>query len=172
MIDRLAEETNQDPEALAKLEERVTGHFFNWQKDGFSASGNGRGIGSKLSKSDRLFLEERGLILQLAEQESFVIIGRAANAILADNPDVLKLYVYASEEFKTPRVKEFYHLDTDQDAVKKMEQVDKARRDYFHYYSNDTWGSSDVHDFMIDSSAFGIDETVEIIISIADRKFK
>ena len=170
LIEKLAEETNQDPEKLAQLEERVTGRILPPSKNGFASE-----VGtmmSKLSQSDRLYLEEKGLILKLAQEESFVIIGRAANAILRDNSDTLRLYVYASEEFKLPRVKEFYHLETDNAARKKMEQVDKARRAYFNFYSDAVWGSSDDHDFMIDSSAFGIDETVDIIISIADRKFK
>ena len=169
LIEKLAEETNQDPEKLAQLEERVTGRILPPQKNGFASE-----VGtmmSKLSQSDRLYLEEKGLILKLAQEESFVIIGRAANAILADNPDTLRLYVYASEEFKLPRVKEFYHLDTDNAARKKMEQVDKARRAYFNFYSDAVWGSSDAHDFMISSSVFGIDQTVEIIIGLAERRF-
>ena len=169
LIEKLAEETNQDPEKLAQLEERVTGRILPPQKNGFASE-----VGtmmSKLSQSDRLYLEEKGLILKLAQEESFVIIGRAANAILADNPDTLRLYVYASEEFKLPRVKELYHLDTDNAARKKMEQVDKARRAYFNFYSDAVWGSSDAHDFMINSSVFGIDQTVEIIIDLAERKF-
>ena len=32
-----------------------------------------------------------------------------ANAILADHPNTLRLYVYASDSFKIPRVREFYH---------------------------------------------------------------
>lgn len=169
LIEKLAEETNQDPEKLAQIEERVTGRILPPQKNGFASE-----VGtmmSKLSQSDRLYLEEKGLILKLAQEESFVIIGRAANAILADNPDTLRLYVYASEDFKLPRVKEFYHLDTDHAARKKMEQADKARRAYFNFYSDAVWGSSDAHDFMINSSVFGIDETVEIIMDLAERKF-
>lgn len=169
LIEKLAEETNQDPEKLSKLEERVTGRLFPPSKNGFAAEAGT--MMSKFTQSDRLYLLEKGLIRKLAEEESFVIIGRAANAILADNPDTLRLYVYASEAFKLPRVKKFYHLDTDHDARKKMEQVDKTRRAYFNYYSDAVWGSSDVHDFMIDSSVFGIDETVEILIGIADRRF-
>ena len=94
------------------------------------------------------------LILDLAGKESFVIIGRAANAILADHPNTLRLYVYASDSFKIPRVKEYYHLDSDTEAKKKMEQVDKIRQNYFNYYSDMAWGSSDGHDFMIDTSVF------------------
>ena len=95
-----------------------------------------------------------------------------ANAILADHPNTLRLYVYASDSFKIPRVKEFYHLDSDTEARKKMEQVDKIRQNYFNYYSDMAWGSSDGHDFMIDTSVFGIDGAVDIIIDIANRKFR
>ena len=112
------------------------------------------------------------LILDLAGKESFVIIGRAANAILADHPNTLRLYVYASDSFKIPRVKEYYHLDSDTEARKKMEQVDKIRQNYFNYYSDMAWGSSDGHDFMIDTSVFGIDGAVDIIIDLAKRKFR
>jgi cytidylate kinase len=34
------------------------------------------------------------------------------------------------------------------------------------------WGSSDGHDFMIDTSVFGIDGAVDIIIDIAERKMR
>ena len=110
-------------------------------------------------------------IRKLAETESFIMVGRAANAILEDNPNVLRFFIYSSEEFKLPRVKEYYHLDTDKDAKKKMEQVDKARQDFYHYYSGLGWGSSEGYDFMFDSSVLGIDETVNLIIDIVDRKF-
>ena len=43
-----------------------------------------------------------------------------ANAILADHPNTLRLYVYASDSFKIPRVKEFYRNErvNDRDGVK------------------------------------------------------
>lgn len=129
-------------------------------------------IMNKMTESDKMYLMERDLILDLAAKESFVIIGRAANAILADHPNTLRLYVYASDSFKIPRIREYYHLDSDAAARKKMEQVDKIRQNYFNYYSDMAWGSSDGHDFMIDTSVFGIDGAVDIIIDIAERKFR
>ena len=168
LLDILASKTKQDVDELSKLEEKVSGQFFGVQKDGF-ASQQGM-LMNKLTKSDQLFMQEKSLILQLAREESFVIIGRAANAILDDCPDTLRLYIYASDSFKIPRVKEFYHLDTDAEAEKKMKVVDKARQDYFHYYSNMIWGSKDGHDCMLDSSVFGIDGCVEIIKDLVERK--
>ena len=167
MIGLLAEKLNRDPEELARQEEKVTGHWLRG-KNGFASQGT---MMNKLTTSDRLFLQERDLIRHLAEKESFVIIGRGANAILADDPNTLKLYVYATEEFKIPRVMAQYGITDENEARSKMHQVDKARREYFDYYTGMTWGSSDVHDFMINSAAFGINQTADILIAIAGRKF-
>lgn len=167
MIGLLAEKLGKDPEELARQEEKVTGHVIR-NRNGFAAQGT---MMNKLTVSDRLFLQERDLIRHLAETESFVIIGRGANAILAEDPNTLKLYVYASEEFKIPRVMEQFGLSDEEEARQKMRQVDKARREYFDYYTGMTWGSSDVHDVMICSSSFGIDESVSILTGIADRKY-
>ena len=52
-----------------------------------------------------------------------------------------------------------------------MKQVDKERKAYFEYYSDKAWGTSDGHDFMIDTSVFGIDGAVEIINGIIKKKF-
>ena len=178
LIELLAEKKGQDPDVLAKKEEKVKTGIFPVRRNGF-AERTGE-IMNKMTDSDKMYLMERDLILDLAAKESFVIIGRAANAILADHPNTLRLYVYASDSFKIPRVKEFYHLDSDtearkkmeQIARKKMEQIDKIRQNYFNYYSDMAWGSSDGHDFMIDTSVFGIDGAVDIIIDIANRKFR
>ena len=118
------------------------------------------------------YLTERAFISQLAETDSFVIIGRAANSILADHPNTLRLFIYASEEFKLPRVKAQFNLQDDHEARKIMHKTDKERKEYFEYYSDMIWGSTDGHDFMLDSSVFGIEETAKIIMELADRKFK
>lgn len=168
ILDILAANTNEDPEKLAQIEERVSGHLLSFVKNGFSSDEHM--MMSKLSKSDQLFLREKALIEHLAETESFVIVGRAANAIIPDAPNVLKLYIYASEKFKIPRVKDYYNLDSDKEALKTMGQVDKLRKEYFEYYSKMKWGSSDGHDFMINSAVLGIDKTTDLIIQLADLK--
>lgn len=170
ILNILAENTDEDTDKLAKIEEKVSGHLLSFVRNGFSE--DMQTMMSKLTKTDQLFLREKALIEHLVNTESFVIIGRAANAIIPDAPNVLKLYIYANDEFKIPRVKEYYHLDTDKDALKKMSQIDKTRKDYFNYYSDMAWGSTDGHDFMINSAVLGIDKTVDLIIQLAEMKIK
>ena len=170
LITELAEELHEDAKKLAKREERVGGVMHPFvRRNGFAAR-QGE-IGDKFTGEDRLYLEEKGFIQRLAESESFVIIGRAANAILEGHPNALRLYLYAPESFKLPRVREEYGLGSDEEARKRMKKIDRERKAYFEYYSNMIWGSSDGHDLMIDTSLLGIEETARQIENIADIRF-
>ena len=169
IISELAKEYGANAGELERIEEKVTGKMLPFaRKNGFTAKIGG--IGDKYTKSDRMFMMERAFITHLAETESFVIVGRAANALLEGRPNTLRLFIYAPESFKVPRVREQYNLEDDQAAKKMMEKIDRERREYFEYYSNMTWGAVDGHDFMLDSSIFGIEGTAKLIVELADGK--
>ncbi len=168
LIDMLAEEMGEDIETVAKAEERAGG-LFGTRKGGFAAKE--KDLMNRLSKADELYLRERALIRKIAAEESCVIIGRGANGILAGDPDVLHIFVYAPDSFRIPRVKEEYRIEFDSDAKKKMDETDKARREYFEYYTGKTWGLYDHHDLMIDCSLLGVDGTAELIAGAIDKKF-
>lgn len=170
LITELAKELHEDAEKLAKREERVGGVMHTFiRRNGFAAR-QGE-IGDKFTREDCLYLEEKGFIRRLAASESFVIVGRAANAILEGHPNALRLYLYAPESFKLPRVRAEYGLKSDEEARKQMMKIDRERKAYFEYYSNMIWGSSDGHDLMIDTSLLGIEETARQIENIADIRF-
>ena len=168
IIALLAEKMDLDVEAVSRSEEKLNGFFV--RRGGFGAKQ--QDLMNRLSATDRLYIQERSLILELAEKESFVIIGRGANDFLLDNPNTLRLFIYAPDSFRIPRFKEDYRIEYDSDARVKMVQIDKERRQYFEYYTGRTWGALDHHDLMLDSSLLGIDGTVDLIIDAADRKFK
>ena len=168
IIQLLAEDMEKDPENVAKIEEKLSG-LLPKRRGGFEAKV--KDLMNRLNASDEMYLHERGLIGKLAETESFVIVGRGANDVMEGNPNALRLFIYAPEEFRLPRVKAEYKLESDDDARKKMDQIDKERREYFEYYSGRIWGYYDHHDLMINSSILGIDGTVDLIVSVADKKF-
>ena len=168
IIQLLAEDMEKDPENVAKIEERLSG-LLPKRRGGFEAKV--KDLMNRLNASDEMYLHERGLIGKLAETESFVIVGRGANDVMEGNPNALRLFIYAPEAFRLPRVKAEYKLESDDDARKKMDQIDKERREYFEYYTGRIWGFYDHHDLMINSSILGIDGTVDLITSVADSKF-
>ena len=168
IIEMLAADMEKDPENVAKVEEKLSG-LLPKRRGGFEAKL--KDLMNRLNSSDEMYLHERGLIMRLAETESFVIVGRGANDMMEGKPNVLRLFIYAPDDFRVPRVKAEYKLDSDSDAKKKMEQVDRERREYYEYYSGRIWGYYDQHDLMINSGLLGVDGTVDLIVSVADKKF-
>ena len=168
IIEMLAADMEKDPENVAKVEEKLSG-LLPKRRGGFEAKL--KDLMNRLNSSDEMYLHERGLIMKLAETESFVIVGRGANDMMEGKPNVLRLFIYAPDDFRVPRVKAEYKLDSDSDAKKKMEQVDRERREYYEYYSGRLWGYYDQHDLMINSGLLGVDGTVDLIVSVADKKF-
>lgn len=168
IVDIVAEKSGRDVRELQNLEEKITGKLFPG-RGGYHYDKSA--LMRNITKSDQMYELEKGVILDLAKKESFVILGRGANAILAHNPDTVHFYIYAPESFKLPRIRERFSIASDEEARKVMRRIDKERSDYFNYYTDKTWGSSDVHDFMLDSSVLGIEGTTEVMMDLIDRCF-
>ena len=107
------------------------------------------------------------IISRIAESGSCVIVGRAADYVLKDLENVVRIFIYASEEYKVKRVMEVYH-DSYEDAVHNIHRSDKARAAYYKNISGNEWGDRHQYNLMIDSSC-GIDKSVECILNYINR---
>ena len=45
-----------------------------------------------------------------------------------------------------------------------INKTDKSRASYYNYYTNKKWGAAKSYNLCIDSSKFGIDNTVKMLI--------
>lgn len=106
-------------------------------------------------------------ILELAQNESCVILGRNANNILKDKKNVINFFIYSNDlDFKTKRKMKIEKLSY-QEVSNKLKQVDKQRKKYYEYVNkNHVWGDKRDYDFCLDSSVLGIDGTVDLIVDI------
>ncbi len=73
---------------------------------------------------DNLFNYQAKVIRELAEEESCIIIGRCADYVLKDDPNVLRLFFFAPKEDCIVRVMEHDGI-TRRDAENKIEKIDK-----------------------------------------------
>ena len=101
------------------------------------------------------------VIKQIAEKGSCVIVGRAADYVLRDNKNVVKVFIYAPKEYRKARVMEMYK-DTKNDADKNIQNSDKARASYYKLISGKTWGKPENYDICINSS-IGPENTAKAI---------
>ena len=101
------------------------------------------------------------VIKQIAEKGSCVIVGRAADYVLKDRENLLRVFVYAPTEFRVKRIMEVYG-DSHSEAVKNVKRSDSARASYYEKISGLKWGDRQNYDFIVNSS-IGLEECAESI---------
>lgn len=104
---------------------------------------------------------QNSMIRRIAENGSCVIVGRAADYILRGHPDVVRVFIYAPEEYRIAKVMEVYG-DTRAEAEKNIRRSDDARAAYYKSISGSDWGDRRHYDLMVDSS-IGAEASAKIV---------
>ncbi|MBO5523396.1 MAG: cytidylate kinase-like family protein [Roseburia sp.] len=158
LIEKLAEQTG-----LAKKFIEEQGEYAPASHP-FSYAFVGRGVNG-LSVSDYLWNEQRKKIQEIAEKEACVIVGRCADYILRERKDVLNVFIHAPKEERAKRIVEVYG-ETDTEPLKRLRDKDKKRAVNYRYYTDQEWGRAQNYHLTIDSSAFGIEGSVNLLFNI------
>ena len=111
----------------------------------------------------RAVVAQDKVIKKIAEQGSCVIVGRAADHILRDNPNILRVFIFAPEEVRIQRIMEVYG-DTAEAAKRHMRRSDEARASYYKSISGRIWGDRHNYDLVVNSS-IGLDKAADLICS-------
>ena len=101
------------------------------------------------------------------EKQSFVIVGRCAEYVLRDNPNMVSVFILGDIESKKARVMEKYDLEA-KAALNRMKKEDKVRKTYHNFYADGKWGDSRSYDLCVNSSTLGLDQTLQTIIGYID----
>ena len=141
----------------------------------FSFGGMFSGVAAYVSSpADQIQENQFDLIRELADKESCVIVGRAADYILKDNPNHVSVFIFAPLEARIKRLsqdtvhyKAYLPEDhyTEDQLIKAVKYIDKQRRKYYEFYTENQWGERDVYDLLINTDRTGIDGAVEVIAS-------
>jgi len=119
---------------------------------------------------ESLFQFQSDAIRKAAKEGSCVFLGRCADYILRDFPNVVNVFITASMEYRAQRIAKRINT-TPEDARKFIEQGEKKRADYYNYYTGKIWGHSESYDLCIDSSILGIPETEKLIAEFIRKRF-
>lgn len=159
LIEKIAEDTGLSKEFVEENGEYAKG------KNRFSYAFVGRTPDGK-SVEDVIWQAQRNIILELAEKESCVIVGRCADYLLADRSDCLHVFIHADEAFKKDRIVNLYG-ETQENPEKRLHDKDKKRSINYQYYTDRLWGYASNYHLCLDSSSFGLEKCVDVICSLA-----
>lgn len=156
IINQIAEESGLSPDYIQESAE------LSPKKGILAYALAGRDITGK-SVEDMVYEVQRKVILELAEKEPCVIIGRNADFILKDRDDVLNVFIHGNMPEKMKRICQLYNV-SEQDAVKMMIDTDKRRMTNYNFYTDQRWGKASNYTLCLNSSQLGYDKCEEIIM--------
>lgn len=111
---------------------------------------------------DNLFNYQAKIIKELAKTESCIIIGRCADFILKDEPDVVRLFFYAPREDCIKRVMS-QNGGTEREIIRKIEKTDKYRSDYYRYHTGKDWNDARNYDFCLNTTSTSYDKLIKAV---------
>ena len=158
LIEKLAQASGFTPEMVAKQQE-ASPYSSHWA---FALS-EGQFMGASIQ--DQLWQLQRKIILELAEKESCVIVGRCADVILKDHADCLTAFIHAKKAKRAKRIVEVYG-ETEVAIEKRIRDKDKRRAVYYEFYTGQTWGLAENFHVALDSGELGIERCVDILADL------
>lgn len=161
LISMIAERHNIDPDVLEATDEHISNPFF----DPYISYGI-----DTASRSSRLFALQSRIIRDAANEGSAIFVGRCADDILWEFPDVVNVFIYAPKADRVKRIMKKEDIADDLAAEKIIRRMDKARRTYYQFYTDKKWGTSEGMDLLINSSALGIQGSAGLIEDFLVRK--
>ena len=148
MIGQIAEQAGLSSEYVRENAE------LSPKKGWFAYAFSGRDITGK-SVEDMVYEAQRKVIMEIAEKENCVIIGRNADFILKDRKDVLNVFIHGSIPEKVRRICSLYNV-TEVDAIKMINDIDKRRRTNYNFYTEQKWGMAENYTMSLNSSVLGL----------------
>lgn len=128
------------------------------QSAGMSAAG--------MPLNQRVFLAQFDAISKLAAEGSCVIVGRCADYVLKELPNVTHVFLYASLEKRIERIMRVEQVDRST-ARELIRKTDKQRKNYYNFFADGNWGLRSNYDLMVCTDNHSPEDIANAIIAYA-----
>ena len=125
-------------------------------------------VGLQMPLNQRVFLAQFDAINRIASEGPCVIVGRCADYVLKDLPNVMHVFLYASAERRIERIMRVEGVDRER-ARELIRKTDKQRRSYYNFFADGNWGLRSNYDLMIRTDGRAPADIADAIISFAMR---
>ncbi len=141
-----AQKSGMDEDYVLKNEQSIPSF---WLKCIFAQSGK-NSLEHSLSPDDVLFVAESHIVQELAAKGPCIIVGRCADFVLKDRPNVLKVFCYSDQASAVRRCTEEYGLSPEQ-ALPEIKRINHNRITHYEYYTGRKWGDPHHYDLLVNT---------------------
>ena len=111
----------------------------------------------------RVAAAQRQIIENFAKQGDCVIVGRCADYILREKKNLLTVFLHAPMEYRVKRVMTDQSITNPTLAEKTIKKQDKARADYYNFFTHKKWGDAGSAMLSVDTSMLDTDGIAALI---------
>ena len=167
LLEMASKESGIARELFVKNDESYTNSFlYSLVMGTYPVSPDGR-LNPELPLNHKIFLAQFETIKKLAEKGPCVIVGRCADYVLKEEPNVIDFFISGNMYDKKKRILERYDIEKPK-VEEFIRKTDKRRASYYNYYTDMKWGDARNFDLCINTSRTGIDGAVETMLAYID----
>ncbi|MBR5724362.1 MAG: cytidylate kinase-like family protein [Bacteroidales bacterium] len=163
LLQKAAEESGFSPAIFRKSDEKRR----LWRFGGLFGLNRASSYAPSAIDGTELFKFQSQAIRDLAQKGSAVFVGRASDYVLRDM-ECLDVFICAPLEDRVRRVCERTGMDA-AEAEKYILRKEKARKEYYNFFTFGNWGVASNYDLCLDSSRLGIEGCAEVVIDFGRR---
>lgn len=124
-----------------------------------------------LSSDDVLFVAESKIIQELAEKGPCIIVGRCADFVLRDYPNLIKVFCYSDLRSACVRCVQEYGI-SEEKAESEIKRINHNRITHYEYYTGEKWGEPHHYNLMINTGSIDLSVACNLIKSIYKNRIK
>lgn len=113
--------------------------------------------------NDVVFDSQSKIIRELADKEDCVIMGRCANYLLGDK--CKSIFLHAPFDARVKVIMERANRE-EKSARSAVRRLDKERRSYYEYFTDEKWLDMNQYDLTINTAKFTIEQIVNMITAL------
>lgn len=169
LLSRAARESGIDERVFTSRDEQPTSSLLYSLAMGTYPTAFVQSSYQDLPLDHKIFLAQFDTIRKIAEEGPCVIVGRCADYALEGDDYLLSVFIHGEEDDRIRRIAN--RMGTNYEKAKDfIRKTDKKRASYYDYYSNRRWGRTKTYDMCLNSSYFGTDGCVDLILRAIERK--
>ena len=118
---------------------------------------------SDFTSQENLFNYQAKVLKDLADKESYIVIGRCADFVLKDKKNVIKVFICADKEDRIRTEAERLSISK-KEAELRVEKVDKKRTNHYNYFTGNDRDNMTNYDICLNTSVLSYDKCADIVI--------
>lgn len=161
LLRRVADELGFRPDLFERTDERRRSRLMSMVGASYGASTY---FTDGALHEGNLYKLQSDVISRLLQRGPCVVVGRTADYIGRDLPQLTSIFLHADTSVRVQRTMNRAHFASAHEAETWLKRQDAIREDYYNYYTGRHWGCAMNYDLCLDTSKLTLEQTADIVM--------